>query len=242
MIIKYQVPEAVKYWKISLKFTKNISTRHFTIDKAKVVLPKEPTRDTFCLGPWPYNRNLKAESVLRLEFNCHKAKLYEAAPNAYFVFQPNSSKCKDFDLPTPPPGPAGPQESAVAELINQWPPNNFKMKFDLQVINSVRGGWKIAIQFSEPVAIIYNLNPAKKAGKSKDQRTYYIENFPGQIQNANLKQCERIKIEFAGKLVSSAAGSNNPLTASVLFERKEPEYEEINPLGACPTVPTIIVQ
>lgn len=237
MILKYQVPEAVKYWSISLKFTKNISTRNFNINKAKVALQKEPTSDAFCFGPLPYNRNLKAKSVLRLEFNCHKARLYEAAPNAFFVFNPNSTECEDFDLPTPPPGPAVPQESTVAKLIEQWPPNNFKMKFDLQVNNSVCGGWKIALKFSKPVAGIFNLNAAKVTGKSKDQRTYYMENFPGQIQNANLKPCERIRIEFAGKLVSSPADSNKPLTALASFKRKEPEYAEANPQGACPTVP-----
>jgi len=237
MILKYQVPEVVKYWSISLKFTKNISTRNFNIDKAKVALQNEPASNAFCFGPLPYNWNLKAKSVLRLEFNCHKAKLYEAAPNAFFIFNPNSTKCEDFELPTTPPGPAVPQESAVAKLIEQWPPNNFKMKFDLQVNNSVRGGWKIALEFSKPVVGIFNLNAAKVAGKSKDERTYYIENFPGQIQNANLKPCERIKIEFAGKLVSTAAVPNKPLTALVVFKRKEPEYAEVNPQGACPTAP-----
>ena len=107
MILKYQVPEAVKYWSISLKFTKDISTRNFNIDKAKVVPQKEPTSDSFCLGPQPYNRKLNAKCVLRLEFNCHKAQLYEAAPNAFFVFHPNSTKCEDFDLPKP--GPAVPK-------------------------------------------------------------------------------------------------------------------------------------
>ena len=235
MILKYQVPEAVKYWSISLKFTKDISTRNFNIDKAKVVPQKEPTSDSFCLGPQPYNRKLKAKCVLRLEFNCHKAQLYEAAPNAFFVFHPNSTKCEDFDLPKP--GPAVPKESAVAEIIQQWPPNNFKMRFNLQVINSVRGGWKIAVKFSKPVAEIFNINKARFAGRSQDRRTFYIENVPGQIQNANLKQCERINIEFAGKLLSTPA--NKPLSAFVVFERKEPEYAEINPQGACPTVPQL---
>ena len=233
MILKYQVPEAVKYWSISLKFTKDISTRNFNIDKAKVGSQKEPTSDSFCLGPKPYNRKLKAKCVLRLEFNCHKAQLYEAAPNAFFVFHPNSTKCEDFDLPKP--GPAVPKESAVAEIIQQWPPNNFKMRFNLQVINSVRGGWKIAVKFSKPVAEISNIDKARFASRSQDRHTFYIENVPGQIQNANLKQCERINIEFAGKLLSTAA--NKPLSAFVLFERKEPEYAEINPQGACPTVP-----
>ena len=235
MILKYQVPEAVKYWSISLKFTKDISTRNFNIDKAKVVPQKEPTSDSFCLGPQPYNRKLKAKCVLRLEFNCHKAQLYEAAPNAFFVFHPNSTKCEDFDLPKP--GPAVPKESAVAEFIQLWQPNNFKMRFNLQVINSVRGGWKIAVKFSKPVAEISNINKARFAGRSQDRHTFYIENVPGQIQNANLKQCERINIEFAGKLVSSPA--NKPLSAFVVFERKEPEYAEINPQGACPTVPQL---
>ena len=233
MIIEYKVPEAVNNWSISLKFTKNVSTINFSIDKAKVTFQKKSTTDTMCLGPWPYNRFLKAKSVLRLEFNCYKAKLYEAAPNAYFVFHPNCSKCEGFELPVR--GPAIPRESAVAELIHQWPPNNFKMRFELQVINSVRGGWKIALNFSKPVAGISNLNAAKLLGKSDDLLTYNIENFPGQIQNANLKQCEKIKIEFSGKLASGASGSNNPLTAQVLLERKEPEYTEINPLGTCPT-------
>ena len=234
MIIEYLVPETVKYWAISLKFTKDISTRDFAIDKAKVTLPNKPVNDFFCLSPWPYSiyEDLKANSSLRLEFNCYKAKLYEAAPNAFFVFHPDSAKCEDFDLPTLVPGPAAPQESAVAELIHQWPPNNFKMRFELQVINSVRGGWKITLKFSRPVAEISNLNTAKLAGKSKDRQTYYIENFPGQIQNANLKQCEKIRIEFSGKL---ASGSNAPLTAQVLFERKEPEYAKVNLHGACPT-------
>lgn len=232
MIIEYQVPEAVQYWTISLKFTKNISTRNFVIDKAMVTLPKEPTNDSFCLRPRPYNKNLKANSALRLEFNCYKAKLYEAAPNAFFVFHPDSSICEDFDLPTPVPGPAVPQETAVATVIHQWPPNNLKMKFELQVINSVRGGWKIVLEFSKPVAEISNLNTAKFVSKSKDGLTYIIENFPGQIQNANLKDCEQIKIEFSGKLASS---SNQPVTATALLERKEPEYAEVNLQGTCPT-------
>ena len=175
------------------------------------------------------------------------------------MFHPNSTKCEDFDLPKP--GPAVSQESAVAQLIQHWPPNDFKMRFDLQVINSVRGGnfeenwkigkiwkigkleklenwkigWKIAVKFSKPVAEISNINKARFAGRSQDRRTFYIENVPGQIQNANLKQCERINVEFAGKLGSSPA--NKTLSAFVMFERREPEYAEINFPGACPTVP-----
>lgn len=152
------------------------------------------------------------------------------------MFHGNYSKCEDFELPTASPGTAVPQEGAVAELTQQWPPNNFKMRFDLQVINSVRGGWKITLKFSEPVARISNLNEAKLNGKSQDQRAVYIGNIPGQMQNANLKQCERIKIEFSGELVHGAAGLNS-LSAVAMFERKEPECAEINPLGMCPTVP-----
>ncbi|PFX23875.1 uncharacterized protein LOC111332456 [Stylophora pistillata] len=145
MIIEYRVPEVVSDWSISLKFTKNISTKNFAIDKATVSLPKASTTDSFCLGPRPYNKKLKAKSSLRIEFNCYKAKPYEAAPNAFFVFNPNWTKCEDFDLPVPVPGPSAPQERASAELIQQWPPNNFKMRFELQVIDSVRGGWKIIL-------------------------------------------------------------------------------------------------
>ena len=94
---------------------------------------------------------------------------------------------------------------------------------------------EIAVKFSKPVAEFSNINKARFEGRSQDRRTFYIKNVPGQIQNANLKQCERISIEFAGKLVSSPA--NKPLYAFVLFERKEPEYAEINPQGACPTFP-----
>ena len=83
---------------------------------------KEPTSDSFCLRPQPYNRKLKVKCVLRLEFNCHKAKQYEAASNAFFVFYPNSTKCEDVDLPKP--GTAVSQKSAVAQLIQQ------KMKTD----------------------------------------------------------------------------------------------------------------
>lgn len=232
MIIEYKVPGTVQDWRISLKFTKNISTRNFVIDKAMVTLPKEPTNDSFCLRLRPYNENLKANTTLLLEFSCHKAKLYEAAPNAFFVFHPDSAICEDFDLPAPVPGHAVPLETATATVIRQWPPSNFKMKFELQVINSVRGGWRIALQFSKPVAEISNLNTAKFVSKSKDGLTYYIDNFPGQIQKANLKQCEKIQIEFSAKLASS---SNKPLTAEVLFERKEPEYAEVNIQGTCPT-------
>ena len=110
------------------------------------------------------------------------------------------------------------------------------MRFDLQVINSVRGGWKIAVKFSKPVAEISNINKARFASRSQDRRTFYIENVPGQIQNANFKQCERINVEFAGKLVSSPA--NKTLSAFVMFERKEPEYAEINPKGLVPQFPT----
>ena len=149
------------------------------------------------------------------------------------MFHPNSTKCEDFDLPKP--GPAVSQESAVAQLIQHWPPNDFKMRFDLLVINSVRCGWKIAVKFSKPVAEISNINRARFANRSQDRRTFYIENVPGQIQNANLKQCERINVEFAGKMGSSPA--NKTLSAFVMFERKEPEYAEINFPGACPTVP-----
>ena len=77
MVLKYQVPEAVKYWSISLQVTKDISERSyrkFNIDKAKVGSQKEPTSDSFCLGPQPYNRKLKTKCVLRLEFKCHKTK------------------------------------------------------------------------------------------------------------------------------------------------------------------------
>ena len=110
MVRKYQVPEAVKYWSISFKFTKDVRARDFNIDNAKVGSQKEPTsQDSFCLGPQPYNRKLKAKCVLRLELNRHKAKLYEAASNAFFVFHPNSTKCEDVDLPKP--GPAVSHES-----------------------------------------------------------------------------------------------------------------------------------
>ena len=109
------------------------------------------------------------------------------------------------------------------------------MRFDLQVINSVPGGWKIAVKFSKPVAEISNINNARFASRSQDRLTFYIENVPGQIQNANLKQCERINVEFARKLVSSPASKT--LSTFVMFERKEPECAEINPPGACPTVP-----
>jgi len=198
-----------------------------------VTIPKAPTtNDSFCLRPRPYNKNLKANTTLRLEFSCYKAKLYEAAPNAFFVLYSDSAMCEDFDLPAPVPGPAVPAETATATVIRLWPPNNFKMKFELQVVSSVRGGWRIALQFSKPVAEISNLNTAKFVSKSKEGLTYYIENFPGQIQKANLKQCEKIQIEFSGKLASS---SNKPLTAQVLFERKEPEYTEVNLQGTCPT-------
>ena len=233
MIIEYKVLDTVQDWRISLKFTKNISTRNFVIDKAMVVLPKEPTNNSFCFGPRPYNQYLKANTTLRLEFSCYKAKLYEAAPNAFFVFHPNSTICEDFDLPAPVPGPTVPQETATATVTGQWPLNNFKMKFELQVISSVRGGWRMAIQFSQPVVEISNLNTAKYVSKSKDGITYYIENFPGQIQKANLKQCEKIQIEFSGKLASRQ--SNKPLTAEVLFERKEPVFAEVNLQGTCPT-------
>jgi len=105
----------VKYWSTYFKFTKDISARNFNIDKAKVGSQKEPTSDSFCLGPLPYNRKLKAKCVLRLEFNRHKAKLYEAASNAFFVFHPNSTKCEDFNLPKP--GSVVSQKGAVAKLI-----------------------------------------------------------------------------------------------------------------------------
>ena len=147
----------------------------------------------------------------------------------------NSSKCKDFELPTASAGTTVSQDRAVAELIQQWPPVNFKMSFDLQVINSVRGGWKIALKFSEPVARIASLNAAKLNGESQNQCTLYIENIPGQMQNANLKQCELIKIEFSGEIVPGAARLNS-LSAVAMFHRKEPEYAETNPLGMCPTV------
>ena len=85
------------------------------------------------------------------------------------------------------------------------------------------------------MAKISNINKARFAGRSQDRHTFYIENVPGQIQNANLKQCVRINKEFAGKLVSSPA--NKTPSAFVMFERKESEYTEINPSGAYPTVP-----
>ena len=70
-------------------------------------------------------------------------------------------------------------------------------------------------------------------GKSQDQRTLCVENIPGQMQNANLKQC--VKIQISGELVPGAARLNS-LSAVAMFDRKEPEYAEINPLGMCPTV------
>ena len=56
------------------------------------------------------------------------------------------------------------------------------MSFDLHVINSVRGGLKIALKFSEAVTRIFNLNAAKFNWKSQDQRTLYVEDVPGQMQ------------------------------------------------------------
>ncbi|KAM7435300.1 hypothetical protein ABFA07_014754 [Porites harrisoni] len=239
MSIKYEVQETVNNWRISLKFTKNVSTERFRMVKAIISnVQKQPTSDTFCLAPQPYNKNLRGKSLLQLQLQCDKAKLYEAAPNAFFVFHPDATKCEDFDLPDSVPAPVMPQESPAVVLTQQWPPNNFKMKFDVQVINSVRGGWKMILKFIKPVAQISNLNAAKVAGKSKDLLTYYIENFPGQIQYANLKQCEKIPIELVGRLVTSSeiasSPSEKPLTASVKFVRKEPEYAEINTLGKCP--------
>ena len=239
MSIKYEVQETVNNWRISLKFTKNVSTQRFRMVKAIISnVQKQPTSDTFCLAPQPYNKNLRGKSLLQLELQCDKAKLYEAAPNAFFVFHPDATKCEDFDLPDSVPAPVMPQESPAVVMTQQWPPNNFKMKFDVQVINSVRGGWKMILEFIKPVAQISNLNAAKVAGKSKDLLTYYIENFPGQIQYANLKQCEKIPIELVGRLVTSSeiasSPSEKPLTASVKFVRNEPEYAEINTLGKCP--------
>ena len=124
------------------------------MDKGRVVFQKKTATDNLCVGPRPYNVFLKAKSVLLLEFSCYKAKLYGAASSGYYVFHGNSSKCKDFELPTSSPGTLVSQERAVAELIQQWPSINFKIRFDLQVINSVRGGWKIALKFSERVARI----------------------------------------------------------------------------------------
>ena len=173
---------AVKDWRLSLKLTKNISTAFFSTDKGRVVFQKKTATDNLCVGPQPYNIFLTAKSVLLLEFSCYKAKLYGATPNRYYVFHGNSSKCKDFELATASPGSTVSQERAIAELIQQWPPINFKMSFDLQVINSVRGGLKIALKFSEAVARISNLNGAKLNGKSQDQRTLYIEDIPGQMQ------------------------------------------------------------
>ena len=240
MSIKYEVQQTVNNWRISLKFTKNVRTQRFRMVKAIISnVQKQRTSDTFCLAPQPYNKNLRGKSLLQLELQCDKAKLYEAAPNAFFVFHPDATKCEDFDLPDSVPAPVMPQESPAVILTQQWPPNNFKMKFDVQVINSVRGGWKMILKFTKPVAQISNLNAAKVAGKSKDRLTYYIENSPGQIQYANLQQCQKIPIELVGRLVTSSeiasSPSEKPLTASVKFVRKEPEYAEINTLGKCPT-------
>ena len=190
---------------------------------------KEPTSDSFCLGPWPYNRKLKAKYVLRLEFNCHKAKLYEAASNAFFVFHPNSTNSTKTSIyQNLASGSTGERSRKAHSSVATE-----QLGFEPQVINSVRGGWKIAVKFSKPVAEISNINKARFEGRSQDRRTFYIKNVSGQIQNANLKECERINIEFAGKLLSTPA--NKPLSAFVLFERKEAEYAEINPQGACPT-------
>ena len=170
MFLKYQVPVAVKDWRLSLKLTKNISTAFFSMDKGRVVFQEKTATDNLCVGPQPYNIFLTAKSVLLLEFSCYKAKLYGATSNRYYVFHGNSSRLKVS------------QERAIAELIQQWPPINFKMSFDLQVINSVCGGLKIALKFSEAVARISNLDAAKVNGKSQDQRTLYIEDIPGQMQ------------------------------------------------------------
>ena len=179
------MPEALKYWSISLKFTKDISARNFNIDKAKVGSQKEPTTDSFCLGPRPYNRKLKAKYALRLEFNCHKAKLYEAASNAFFVFHPNSTNSiKTSIYQSLASGSTGERSRKAHSAVATE-----QLGFDLQVINSVRGGWKIAVKFSKPVAEISNINKARFEGRSQDRRTFYIKNVSGQIQNANLKQC-----------------------------------------------------
>ena len=193
---------------------------------------KEPTSDSFCLGPRPYNRKLKAKYVLRLEFSCHKAKLYEAASNEFFVFHPNSTNSTKTSIyQSLASGSTGERSRKAHSAVATE-----QLGFYLQVINSVRGGWKIAVKFSKPVAEISSINKARFEGRSQDRRTFHIKNVSGQIQNANLKQCERINIEFAGKLVSSPANkklvsssANKPLSAFVLFERKEPEYAEINP-------------
>ena len=51
-----------------------------------------------------------------------------------------------------------------------------QLRFDLQVINSVRSGWKIAVKFSKPVAEISNINKARFEGRLQDKRTFYIKN------------------------------------------------------------------
>lgn len=74
-------------------------------------------------------------------------------------------------------------------------------------------------------------------GSPKTSAPYTLKISQVRCKNdVNLKQCERIKIEFSGELVPGAARLNS-LSAVAMFDRKEPEYAEINPLGMCPTVP-----
>ena len=100
MSIKYEVQETVNNWRISLKFTKNVSTQRFRMVKAIISnVQKQPTSNTFCLAPQPYNKNLRGKSLLQLELQCDKAKLYEAAPKRVFCFPPRRHEMRRFWSP-----------------------------------------------------------------------------------------------------------------------------------------------
>ena len=232
MVLKYHVPETVKYWTISFKFTKDISPAILTSTRRRWVLRKNRPVTAFVrdhnltTGNWRLNVFCNLSSTVRRP---NGMKLRLTSSLCFIPIQPNAktSIYQSLDQRFHRRVQSQRSFSSCRRITLKW-----GSIFRLSILSI----WKITVKFSKPVAKISNINKARFAGRSQDRHTFYIENVPGQIQNANLKQCVTINEEFAGKLVSSPA--NKTLSAFVMFERKESEYTEINPPGLIPKFPT----
>ena len=106
-----------------------------------------------------YNANLAMGSVLAQRFQASTA--LTPSFTVHMVGQPEC--CEGDHAPcnpsTTPPSPSTmlpPTSSPVpecptTEIVDEWP-GNFKGEFAIPIWNPVTGGWRVELQFSEPVS------------------------------------------------------------------------------------------
>lgn len=198
---------------MTLKFSKPVGRIQFP--QAQQLSATHGKR-VFCLKKWPYNADLEAGSKLVMDFIGEKAVSNEAAPSATLQLHPGGdAKCDMSPPPTViPPGATPPvQETATAELINEWP-NGFKMRISIVMQQRVEGGWKMTLRFPVPVKNLKTPRAIKK-WRSPDRKVYKLENRP---YNAFLEKCSTLKIVIIGR---KEKNSKAPSEATIEFRRKE---------------------